>query len=272
MTFVAIDCFEELPLIPGIFRRYALRLVDSALGADLGTSLEALASSPVDYRAALQCSSRFDKLQPELRRQILELAERQVDEETVRAALDLPEQLAQALKLHFLVTWDEFQELAALPSRGSVPDLIPLMRSRWQRHRRTSYVISGSARTMLTELVTDERSPFFQHFSLLELGPFVREEAVRLLRTNAPPEWTVSANLAGRMFDVIGGHPFYLQLLGDALTRQPRQDEGSALKQALQELLFSGTGRLALYFENEFQRLAGRSGYLARTLEALASA
>ena len=67
VVFVVIDCFEELPLLPEIFRRYALRIVDGALGADLGTSLEALASRPAEFRAALQRSSRFDSLEPPLR-------------------------------------------------------------------------------------------------------------------------------------------------------------------------------------------------------------
>lgn len=271
VVFVAIDCFEELPLMPEIFRRYALRLVDATLGADSGTSLEALASSPADYRAALQRSARFDALPPALRGQVLELGRQEVDQELVRFALDLPEQLAHALDLHILVSWDEFQELASLPARGRVSDVVPLMRSRWQRHRRTGYVISGSARTMLTELVTDERSPFFQHFALMELGPFKLSDAVSLLRENAPPEWPVSPELAERAVDVAGGHPFYLQLLGEALIRQPPRDEDGALKRALQELLFSNTGRLALYFENQFQRLVGRSAYLAMALESLAS-
>jgi Holliday junction resolvase len=70
--------------------------------------------------------------------------------------------------------------------------------------------------------------------------------------------------------DVIGGHPFYVQLLGEALVASgPPLDEQS-LKSALQDLLFSRTGRLALYFENEFHRLVGRATYLAAALQALA--
>jgi Holliday junction resolvase len=61
-----------------------------------------------------------------------------------------------------------------------------------------------------------------------------------------------------------------VQLLGEALVASgPPLDEQS-LKSALQDLLFSRTGRLALYFENEFHRLVGRATYLAATLQALA--
>lgn len=273
LAFVVMDCFEELPLRPDIFRRYALRVVDAALGTDLGSSLEALAARPAEFRAELQKSERFAQLPPTLRSEILELTERQDDPKNLRIRLDLPERLGEALEILFLVAWDEFQELAALSSGGAGRDLIPLLRSRWQRHRRTAYVISGSARAMLTELVTDERSPFFQHFSVMELGQFVEREAKRLLRENAPPEWQIPDDLAHKCFEVVGGHPFYLQLLGEALIRRsdPESEDPptSLLKDALQELLFSRTGRLALYFQNELQRLVGRSGYLAKTLEAL---
>ena len=278
VIFVVIDCFEELPLYPSIFKRYALRLLDGALGTDLGASLEALAETPAEYRAALQGSARFNGLPLPLRTQLLELAELEATPDKIRFLLDLPEQLAEAFDLYFLVAWDEFQELALLSGRGGGSELLPLMRSRWQRHRRTSYVISGSARTTLSELVTDRSSPFFQHFELMDLGPLDQDAALELLRDNAPQEWTVTEQLAQRMFDVVGGHPFYLQLLGEALTRQPPQRAGkdslpsqdAALKQALQDLLFSRTGRLALFFENELQRLVGRSGYLVKTLETLA--
>ncbi len=269
VVFIVMDCFEELPLMPEIFRRYALRTVDAALGAELSSSLEMLAGRPSDLRAELLGSQRFNSLPQVLRQEILELGEGEIDSARLRLWLDLPERLAEALNLRMLVTWDEFQELAVPMSRSGKEDLLPLLRSHWQRHQRTSYVISGSAPTLLTELVTAEHSPFFQHFSLLHLGPLPRAEAVRLIIDNAPAHCPVSEHTADRIVDVVGGHPFYLQLIGEALTRQPTQDTDAGLKEVFQELLFSRTGRLALYFDREFQRLVGRSGYLARTLESL---
>ena len=69
--------------------------------------------------------------------------------------------------------------------------------------------------------------------------------------------------------EIIGGNPFYLQLLGEALTTQARTPGPDDLKEALQALIFSPTGRLALFFEKGFRRLVGRSTYLAATLDAL---
>jgi hypothetical protein len=124
---------------------------------------------------------------------------------------------------------------------------------------------------MLRDMVTREHSPFFQHFSLLDIGPFSSANAERLLVEGAPKDRPIRKRLARQAVGAIGGHPFYLQLLGEVLTAgEPPYDE-TVLKGALQELLFSRTGRLALYFQNEFERLVGRSSYLAAVLEALGS-
>ncbi|MBC8074387.1 MAG: hypothetical protein IAG13_39065 [Deltaproteobacteria bacterium] len=203
---------------------------------------------------------------------MLELPERAADDALLRFALDLPERIATALELFVVVAIDEFQELAVLGGTRGTVDPFPIMRSTWQRHRRVAYVVSGSARTMLTELVTSERSPFFQHFAIAEIGPFDTEEAIALLVEESSAQRPIALELAARAVATIGGHPFYLQLLGEAITAHEPPYDGRTLKEALQELLFSRSGRLALYFENELARLVGRSAHLAATLEALAAA
>jgi hypothetical protein len=81
----------------------------------------------------------------------------------------------------------------------------------------------------------------------------------------------ISQEIAQKAVGIIGGHPFYLQLLGETLMQDLRAPTEVDLKDALQSLLFSPYGRLALFFENEMQRLVGRSTFLAATLDALAN-
>jgi hypothetical protein len=85
----------------------------------------------------------------------------------------------------------------------------------------------------------------------------------------SPPEHPIPAEVAELAVDTLGGHPFYLQMLGETLTRFGRTPDLVDLRAALQELVFSPTGRLGLYFENEYQALVGRSTFLAATLQAL---
>lgn len=266
LRLIVVDVLDTLPPSVEVFRLLAIRALDVTLGAELAASLEHLSTDPPAFRAALQRSPSFARLSPADRAATLELPGKKLDEATLRFVLELPERLAHALGIHLVLAIDEFQELAS--TSGNDP--IPLLRSVWQRHRRVAYVISGSARTTLTELVTSERSPFFQHFALMELGPFSENDAVELLTTESPAARPISRELAERAVATIGGHPFHLQLLGEAIVaREPPYDLGT-LRDAIEELVFSRTGRLSLYFENEHQRLVGRAAMLAATLDALA--
>ncbi len=198
LRFVSFDVFDAMPVSFEVFRRLAAKILDAAVAHDAGAAVSVAVGDPRRFREILARSDRFARLPAPLRSTLIELAARPADDALVRDTLALPEQLAKALGLRFVVAIDEFQELLALGgARGSV-DRLPLMRSTWQRHERVGYVISGSSRTMLTELVTSERSPFFQHFDVLELGPFDRRDAIELLTGEAPADRPIGVEIAER--------------------------------------------------------------------------
>jgi Holliday junction resolvase len=231
-------------------------------------SLEALAERPDEYRAALLEAQEFAGLDRALRADLLSLCTAPPNGKTAHLALGLADRLATATGQYCVVAWDEFQELAKLPaSRGGV---LSVARAIWQRHQRTTYVICGSERSVLRHLVTSERSPFFQHFDFLELGPMTGDNARLLLEKSAPPGRGIPPEVAGQAVEVLGGHPFYLQLFGEVLTAGPPPYDAGLVRQVYSELLFSRTGRLALYFAREFDRLVGSAATLAATLESLA--
>lgn len=265
VDFVVIDTQEASPPSLELFRTCALRVVDQLLGRELENSLEVLAAVGGDLDAALDASAAFAALPAKLRTTIRSLSRAEMTDDFARLCLDLPEQLAEALERHIVVAIDEFQELAGL-TRG---DVLPLVRSVWQRHRRVGYVVSGSGRTLLENMITRKHSPFFQHFTLMHIEPFGRDDAIALLTEERTPARRIPVALAERAVAALGGHPFYLQLIGEALTsREPPYDD-AALKDALQEVLFSRTGRLALYLQLGYDRTVGRSAYLALLLDAL---
>lgn len=268
VRFVVLDCFEEEPLGFEIFRRLALRTVDAFFAREAKVSFEALQGRPDEYRVALDDAKSYRGLDRALRADLQGLCDRPADAKYAELALGLHERLAQALGLYCVVAWDEFQELAKLPaSRGGV---LSLARAVWQKHRRSTYVVCGSERTLLRKLVTSHDSPFFQHFEVMELNPMGPEDAKTMLRESAPPGRSIPVAVATRAVEVLGGHPFYLQLFGEVLTsRDPPYDEG-LVRQVFSELLFSRTGRLSLYFEQQFHRLVGNAATLAATLDAVA--
>jgi hypothetical protein len=121
---------------------------------------------------------------------------------------------------------------------------------------------------MLRELVASKRSPFFQHFDVFELGLMSKDDAMDLVLTAAEGEF--SRATAEALYALVGGHPFYLQIVGEELFRAGPPFDDVAIKDAAQRTLFSRTGRLALFFERVFSQIVGRSSYAAAVLSGLA--
>jgi len=264
-----VDVMGHVPLTLDIFRVAALAAIDALFAADAGGSLAQHAGQPAEFRARLLASPLHAKLEPVLKLALDRLLDEPATPAAVRTWLQLPEQLAKSVGRKLVMVIDEVQELASLRSRQLEP--FPVMRAVWQRHDAVSYVISGSAPSVLRELVTSRDSPFFGHFQLLELGPFATRDALSLLEAAAPPGRSITAAVAERIVELVGGHPFYLQVVGEALVALEPPYVEATLKPVLQSLLFSRTGRLGLYFENEWQRLVGRAATAAATLQAVAT-
>lgn len=268
--FVVVDVFETLPVSIEVFRHVAVQAVEVLLSRDAGRSLAAELGVPAAWRAALVQSPRFRELPAALQTVLGELPTTPLEGVGLTTVLNVPERLAEALGAHLVMAIDEFQELAALSGARGGPDVMALLRSVWQRHRRTTYVVSGSARSTLLELTTSQASPFFQHFEVMEVAPFDEAHAVQLLvQASRDGRERIDEALARRIFAAVGGSPFYLQVMGEAVSDEAGEADARLLG-ALQRALFSETGRLSLYFLNEFHRLVGRATTLAATLNALA--
>jgi len=184
VDFILVDTQEVSPPSLELFRTCALRVVDQVLGRELDNSLEVLAAAGEQLEAVLDASATFTALPAPLKSTIRALARAEMTDDFARLCLDLPERLAEALQRHIVIAIDEFQELAGL-TRGA--DVLPIIRSTWQRHRRIGYVVSGSGRTLLENMIARQHSPFFQHFSLMYVEPFARAEAIALLTTDGGP-------------------------------------------------------------------------------------
>lgn len=268
-AFAIIDVFNHLPVSTEFFRRLVLRVVDGIFAPECGQSLEMIWDADT-YRAVLSQSQRFGRLSTDLKRLLLTLRDPPAASVEVASLLQVPEHLAAALKIHVVIAIDEFQELADLKVGRPAKTVLPMLRAVWQRHQRVAYMISGSARSLITNLVTSQRSPFFGHFDLLEIEGFSTADAQALLIDGAVPGRPISRPLAERAVEAIGGNPFYLQLLGEQLAALDAPLDEPALKEAISRLVFHRTGRLAMFFEAELQRVVGRSGPALALLEHIA--
>jgi AAA+ ATPase superfamily predicted ATPase len=196
---------------------------------------------------------------------------------TMRRVFDLPGRLASELERPMVVILDEFQELDRLRRlrrlKDRVDDVFGLLRSLWQHHENASYVVAGSRLTVMRQILEDEKSAFFQHFEILDLGPFERGDTVRMLREAAHVGSGVAESAAvGRVLDLLGDHPFYVRvLLREAAAALSRERTSlrmleRALKESLEATLLDENGRLSLFMEQRYRAVTGDSSTLESVL------
>ncbi|BCS93785.1 AAA family ATPase [Metallosphaera javensis (ex Sakai et al. 2022)] len=146
---------------------------------------------------------------------ILDKSEKNKDlSEEFSRVLDLPEVLAERFEIQRIIfVVDEFQYLKL--ARQAVPEIFHVMRSKWQFHRKVSYVISGSATGMLEELINSRSQPFYQFFYMTRITPFARDVSKEFLRTGFEAEnLRVREEELDTIVDYVDGFPAWLNLVG----------------------------------------------------------
>jgi len=200
------------------------------------------------------------------------------DRDAYKTIIDLPHQLHQETGKFFLMVMDEFQACAQLNGfsgvKNSVGEIFAFFRSYWQKQKGVNYFVSGSQIYMLEKIIFAEESPFFQHFNHMTLREFPAAEASRMIDSLfLSSGYALQKSRKESLIQLTNGHPFYLQILGEEIckTSSRKKVDDAAFKEAIQNTLFSSTGRLFLYFQDLFAKCARHSTSAERILVAIAN-
>ncbi|MEM3144047.1 MAG: ATP-binding protein [Candidatus Nitrosotenuis sp.] len=144
-----------------------------------------------------------------------------------------------------VVILDEFQDILHLKGYKGLRNILDLFRGVIQeRHKNVSYVICGSHVHLLRSILSDGKSPLFQHFVEIPVGEMDEKNSILLFN-----EYLAGRNLkpnntaAKEAFDLVGGQPYYLMALAEVW--EPK----SRMYDILVSLLESSVGSLRLYSE-----------------------
>jgi AAA+ ATPase superfamily predicted ATPase len=124
--------------------------------------------------------------------------------------LALPERLAEKRKRRLVIAFDEYQEMQRFPGAG----LEKAMRSHFQHHRRVSYLFAGSRQSVLQDMATRERSPFYKFGRVMSLGPIPQEEFAPFLEARFKRgRLGVSADVLAAILSAADDVPYNVQRL-----------------------------------------------------------
>ncbi len=133
--------------------------------------------------------------------------------DALREFLDMPQRIAEDIGRRVVVVLDEFQQIRFL--KQPYPEILRVLRSRWQGHNMVEYAIAGSEVGIIRGLLGRSDEPFFAFFRIIELKPFSREVGISFLRDGLR-EYGKSCpeDVLEKAYELTGGFPAWLSLVG----------------------------------------------------------
>lgn len=172
------------------------------------------------------------------------------EDELLRSALKYPENLARSKQVAFAIIMDEFQEL--LKWREG---FLKMLRTIVQSQKRVAYAFTGSAPTMIRELVYKQHSPFYKQLTEIQVKRLPEEAVRKFVKARlAKVRLNISTTALDQIVYRSGGFPDYVQRLGltiylRSLLRQDWQNiEESGVEDCYEEMLTQLEGEFTLYF------------------------
>jgi AAA+ ATPase superfamily predicted ATPase len=140
-------------------------------------------------------------------------------------ALNFPKILSKATNKPIILMLDEFQEITLLKNFKQLPEILGLMRDVMQTHDDVLYVFASSYVRLMQNIIDSPASPFFGQINPYYLSSFGRDDSQQFLKRISRQLQLGFPPAAGKkLIELTAGHPFYLELLANALHEAQRID------------------------------------------------
>jgi len=185
------------------------KMVEVFMTALVGSTYGTLKKAATGLAEILK-GSRFRLVISEKGEPGIELAVSEPSVPEFQDVLDMPERIARKRGRRIVVMFDEFQEIGALDG----PDLLKLMRSRFQSQEHVSYIFAGSKKHLLLEMFEEREGAFFKSARSMELGPIPTADFEKfLVKRFHDAGGRLNPEIAKRTVEVSLGNSYYVQQL-----------------------------------------------------------
>ena len=132
------------------------------------------------------------------------------EDELLEHALRYTEKLGDDKDISFVVMIDEFQELLKWGD-----EFLGMFRRLMQSQSRVAYVFSGSAPTIMKQMIYDAKSPFYKQLIEVRVGPLTKVSVYSFVKKRLQTvKISIEAKSLEKIFLLSGGLPDYVQRLG----------------------------------------------------------
>ena len=131
-------------------------------------------------------------------------------DELLENALNFAEVLAKERGVYLVIMIDEFQELLKWKD-----NFLQIFRKTIQSQQNVSYVLSGSAPTVMHELIHEAKSPLYRQLIHIQLNKLPKKEVIAFIKERfASVEMRINNDVSEHIFELSRGYADYVQRLG----------------------------------------------------------
>lgn len=124
-------------------------------------------------------------------------------------SLDFPERFASKHDARMCFAYDELGDMSKMNG-----ELIKKMRSKFQMHKRTVYLFSGSQETVMNEIFLDKRGAFYGFCQVMELAPIPKQAFKDYIsKTFERAGVDIELETIDDVLERTACHPYYTQYL-----------------------------------------------------------
>ncbi|MHB8546594.1 MAG: AAA family ATPase [Nitrosotalea sp.] len=170
----------------------------------LGQGYDALKNKVSEFGIEV---SEFVKFQTKLRESSIN------EDELLEQALKYAEKLGNEKGISFIIMIDEFQELLKWGD-----EFLKMFRRLVQSQSHISYVLSGSAPTIMKNMVYDSRSPFYKQLIEIPIGMLDKQSVTSFVKKRLQSvKISIDPVALDKVYHLSRGFPDYVQRLGLSL-------------------------------------------------------
>jgi uncharacterized protein len=133
--------------------------------------------------------------------------------EALKASFDLLKHMQKKRRHKLICAFDEFGEVNSLDRQ-----LTKIMRSKFQLHKNVTYLFSGSQESILSQMFSNPKEPFYGFAKEVHLSPIKRQAFAHYIQQKLKKEKiTISDDMAYELCSWTAAHPFYTKVFANHL-------------------------------------------------------
>ncbi len=154
--------------------------------------------------------------------------------------LNLSESIAKKKNIKFIISLDEFQNIA---NYSGFELLEKRMRANWQRHKNVTYCLYGSKKHMMTEIFNNPSKPFYRFGDIILLKKITTENWIKFIKKSFKnTDKNISDKNAALIPELMKNHSWYVQQFSHYVWQKSENIASkNEIINALNELIYANT-------------------------------